>query len=435
MNERDSRSRSTTEDRHYALRIAAYAAAVSIPAGVLYWSTGPGETAFRPVASPFGWYHLAVLHLVAVLPVSILMAGSIVRSLSPRISGVATILGAALALAVAWWTVTGGDVVGLTLEKVKAGFAVRLGTRIIWCLVLVAPWCWVAYRLTGSTRREAGDGDASGLTATVLAVFVACGLPAAYTFHFVREQTAIANNHLSGGRLWKAEPVLAALCEVGSSLPVASPAASGRRVAPRVARDELAAEMAFHAAEAERPPTPDAPAAEQVQYVRHLVVLGKLAQARSALETVADVDASAALLMAAILDQQQQCEQSHRWYATAASLLSADSAPPTDLRMIAYDGLAKTARDLRRYRDAERVYQEAIRELPDQEAYYRFQLGRHYQLGGRPADAMAAFQKAAELRPEQFALEGPQVAGYLKKLREETPTCVLPSWGPTSPDP
>ena len=93
------------------------------------------------------------------------------------------------------------------------------------------------------------------------------------------------------------------------------------------------------------------------------------------------------------------------------------------LRRRSIDALAFNAREDRRPQDAEKIYRDAIADLPDAEAaYFHFQLGRHYELGGRPRDALAELQTAARLNPVQFARP---VAVLIDSMRVNSPACVL----------
>ena len=56
-------------------------------------------------------------------------------------------------------------------------------------------------------------------------------------------------------------------------------------------------------------------------------------------------------------------------------------------RIQAYDGLAFNARASKRPADAEAAYREGMQRLPAAAAHFHFQLGRHYQLAGRPVHA------------------------------------------------
>lgn len=87
------------------------------------------------------------------------------------------------------------------------------------------------------------------------------------------------------------------------------------------------------------------------------------------------------------------------------------------------DGLAFNAREDHRPQDAERLYRSTIDELPAAEAaYFHFQLGRHYELAGRPHNALRELQTAARLSPAQFA--GP-VEALIDSMRLHSPACVI----------
>src|SRR5207249_4479740 len=110
----------------------------------------------------------------------------------------------------------------------------------------------------------------------------------------------------------------------------------------------------------------------------------------------------AALLQAAVLQDRGRWEESSRGYRWALALLAGASATdPGALggQVKAYEGLAFNARERKAYREAEATYHEALERLPQAQAHFHFQLGRHYQLGGRPGPALHHLQTAAQLDP------------------------------------
>jgi hypothetical protein len=420
-------------DRRVAAMIAVYAPAVLIAWATLYFSGAAGDSAWRTPVSPFGWHVLTVLHVLAVFPVAALAAAAAVRALSgwPTALLVAAIctIGALIVV----WTVSSDGAVGLALEKVRAAFTARWGIRVLWSFLLVFPWCVAACRLTAQSAHEVGRS--MGVATWAMALIVAGGLPMVFTLNTVRQQTTEANQYLAAGRFWKAAPLIDALGDVGSTRPVESPAELGRSVSPAIARQELAAEIERIERETRQPLPSTATVEERVARARSLAAIGRLDAARAAIVPAAE-NGSAAMMLAVVLEEQGQWEASHGWYRTAARLWSESDDPQAMSNWIAaYDGLAKTARDLERHRDAEAAYREAIEASPASEAYFQFQLGRHYQLGGRPLDALAAFRRAAELSPRQFALDGPLAAPHIRALRQETPSCVFPLRGGESGSP
>jgi tetratricopeptide (TPR) repeat protein len=156
-----------------------------------------------------------------------------------------------------------------------------------------------------------------------------------------------------------------------------------------------------------------------------LAALEQFAQARAIVEQDARRDPRAAIVVGGVLQDEQMWEQSSRWFRTAVKLLrQRRDAPATADRdyRTPYDALAANARELRQYTQAEALYHEAIRQAPSQAAYFHFQLGRHHQLGGRPAQAMQEFAEAAKLDPAEF---GEPAAHLIASLRTGTPACLL----------
>jgi tetratricopeptide (TPR) repeat protein len=95
----------------------------------------------------------------------------------------------------------------------------------------------------------------------------------------------------------------------------------------------------------------------------------------------------------------------------------------------AYDGLAHNARAAGRPAEAEAAYRDGLEQVPGAAAHFHFQLGRHYQGGGRPGLALEHLHEAVRLDPARFAAPARPLIG---ELRRSTPGCLLRS-GDRSP--
>ena len=96
-------------------------------------------------------------------------------------------------------------------------------------------------------------------------------------------------------------------------------------------------------------------------------------------------------------------------------------------RKRAYNGLAFNARETKAYRQAEEAYLEALEKVPQARAHFHFQLGRHYQARGRPADAAYHLETAVSLDPATYA---EQARPLLATMSNQTPGCLLRGWPP-----
>ena len=107
---------------------------------------------------------------------------------------------------------------------------------------------------------------------------------------------------------------------------------------------------------------------------------------RDELSPWASTDAEAALLLAAVFERERDFAASNAQYETAARLLAdAESSPNVTSGLVrAYTGMAFTARELGQPAAAEAIYQRALTEVPTAAPDFHFQLGKHYELAGRP---------------------------------------------------
>jgi tetratricopeptide (TPR) repeat protein len=154
-----------------------------------------------------------------------------------------------------------------------------------------------------------------------------------------------------------------------------------------------------------------------------LAGLGEYEIAASLVAVDASENLASAMLLAAILQDQKQFDDSNRWYRHALRLAAGieDADARRENRRMCYDALAYNARELKHYRDAEAVYREAQRVEPADIPYFNLQLGKHYRLGGRPAMAVQHLELAAE----QDGKLAQEADSQLRLLRHDTPGCFL----------
>ena len=161
-----------------------------------------------------------------------------------------------------------------------------------------------------------------------------------------------------------------------------------------------------------------------IDYARALAMLDRTDQAGTLVAPLAAARADAALLLAAILQQQGRWRESSAAYETAARLLR--QAPASQERTAglvqALDGIAFNAREQGDPAVAVQTYELGLGELPDAAAHFHFQLGRHHHSGGRPALAIEHLQNAVALDPRGYER---QAAAILKQLAAGSPGCLL----------
>ena len=63
-----------------------------------------------------------------------------------------------------------------------------------------------------------------------------------------------------------------------------------------------------------------------------------------------------------------------------------------------------------------------MQRLPAAAAHFHFQLGRHYQLAGRPVNALEHLHEAAKLDPSRYAAPARPL---IEELTRSTPGCFV----------
>jgi hypothetical protein len=383
--------------------------AVAVPAAVLDATTGEARRTAGLSAAPFAWQGVLLAHLVAALPLALIVAGRVRRL-------------PAVASAAGWlWVLLGVVTTGLGaalswgLGNAVAGW--DLGTvpflllRSLLAFVLVLPWCVAAIGpAAGSRPGPTGVAIGIGLGLAVLP----CGL---YADGVIASRTQEAAELLVQRRMVKAEGVVTGLCELGSVRPI------GRK-SPAEVRKWLVATVQSLRWQAERPVPRLAPQAAGLDRVVLLVQLERLEEAASLLRPLVPGDHTATLMLAGVYSNQARWAESDALYAVSLEKLlplaqSTESAR-TACRT-AFDGLADNARKDHRPADAETTLNRGLRELPVDAAHFHFQLGRHYQETGRFGLALEHVRTAGRLDPAGF---GARADELLRQLRTATPGCL-----------
>jgi hypothetical protein len=364
-------------------------------------------------ASPFGWPRLLVAHLVMSVPLSLLVAQLLSLPLG-RPSGDATLWGwAAAGLGSMFAFALLGPSLAEGMDALGLGFTARGLVRSAVCVLIEVPWLMLGVRGSGGVAVP----PVSRVSLAVAAL-VAVVPPMAYTNQVVRTRGVELATNLDTGRLVRGSAILEGLWELGDRRDVGG-------LSPVQARRSLAATRSqLHEAARQHLPR-GASATDRLDRAFLMIQLDQLDEAEALLLPIVSELADAALLLGAIYRDQGRWAESVRTYREVLDRLRPHFGRDADtesLGLTAYDGLAEAAVLSGRPEDAEQAYLEAARAMPTQAAHFAFQLGRHYQNGGRPLAAIAQFENATRLDPAYQI----QTAPLIRRLRVQTPACVLP---------
>jgi len=357
--------------------------------------------------SPFAAQRLIAVHVLASLPLAI----GITLFLSPAIPRADrrfVLLSGVIWLVLNLFSSTLGRLVGPALDAAGTGFVERVLVRVVWVLVLELPPCiaiWSAMALTPIRPPR---------LALALATLAAVAPPALFADRLAEQWTRQAEEALADLRLDDARRLLTGLTDLGSTTPVGGHAPSRQLAAVREQWAALEKVVA-------RPLPESAAPAARVERARLLGVLGRLDDAAALAEPLADSDANAAILLAVVRQKQKRFGESSDGYRKSLALFG--DAPGTIAgRVQAYDGLAFNAREQRQPAEAEAAYREGMERLPAAAAHFHFQLGRHYQLAGRPVNALEHLHEAVKLDPSRYA---EPARPLIADLTRSTPGCFL----------
>jgi len=393
-------------------KMSGLALAGIVSAWALLPAAGGQRQAMNMAVAPFGWGRVVVVHVATALLLSWVIA-EVVWAVFPKLrSRRLTPLWIAGSLTLAWWTASHGSLVGEVADLAGAGYVGRLVVRVLWCVVLQLPWCLAILAVTPNTMSSKRDPLAIAHL-FALALVVAFVVPLAYVDSLIDDQTALAKKHCGNNHVERARNIVWRLCDLGSTkclwkLDVNGDGAA-EEYSPLSARailEQDRAELTRKGASLRSVKRTDW---QQVQLAQHLVSLGELDQAESVIRPVAPRDARAAVVLAQIHQQRKEWQQGSHWFQSALELArSARSGQPAEARLNtkiqvhAYNMLAHNARELDQYDLAASYYLDALERLPAHQAYYHHQLGRHYELWGRPVKAVEHFSRAFHLDPQRY---------------------------------
>ncbi len=367
----------------------------------------------EPILSLFGWPRLLLAHVLSTLPLSLLTSLSLRNEYFPQRSWRNIVLmvigGISLAVIFRWI----GPSLGIFLDPESRSYFVRLLLRVACCLSLQVPWCLLGL-LCVPRSGDMTPNDFPVWSRWALVVAIGVVLPGVYASSVIQSET----NRLNTLPMWLAERAIERVQELGSD-----PLVQGTRVS--AIRKQLNGQLRRCEKVVSAPLPPNGSVEEQLKRSNCLIGLGRYAEAESLLQQFASDNPKANLLLGSLHQAQKKWTASSEAYRHALTLLGSESDHKEE-QIIAYNALAFNLREQQKHAEAAKVYQEAMSQLPTQQAFFHFQLGRHYESTGRLPLAGEQFEQAAALEPEQF---GKQSQAWLTAIAQKSPGCFLGTSG------
>lgn len=367
--------------------------------------------------APFGWRVVIVVHALATLPLAVAAAHGVCALWPVLRHRWAVVLFVPAGFLLAWLTLKYGSATGARLRQQEIGSLLRMAIRVLWPLALQLPWTLLALQrgeeMKGQQPEPTEFKPRRMLGLSIAAIAIAVVLPSIYVDDLVRRRTREVDATLKDGQLAKATELLEPLEHFGASQAM-------RYVEQQVTiKQDRLREL-----DRKRPANPRHADERQLERAKIYRSLGQYDAARLALDDLPERYPAAAELMAIISRDHQQWDESALWFRRAVRPLIASAAEEEVLYEVGrLDNLAYVLRAQRKYRQIETMYVEAIERLPQQEDHFRFQLGLHYRLVGRPLEARRQWEEAARLDPAQFQDRvDKEIAG---EMNLRTPGCLL----------
>ena len=187
-------------------------------------------------------------------------------------------------------------------------------------------------------------------------------------------------------------------------------------------RSDLAAQLFAQIRESNQPLPQDAGVAEVIQRATTLLSLDALDEAIELLADRAGNRPDALLLLATVHEENKDSRSAVEVLEEAAESI-ADAKGDDAERVVRsiYQRLAQNLRREQRYLEAERRLLEAIQRYDHSRGFFYFELGLHYQLGGRFLAAIDHYQASVKADPRYAE----RVEGAMRQLRVDTPACLF----------
>lgn len=391
-----------------------YSLAAVVPTVALWLAAPPERAAHGMAVKPFGWPSLLVVQCLAAVPLAAVIAGWLTKRMKVRSPIPMTIAGVLFAgggyFASAW--------LGDTLDSFPADFVSRCAVRSLFCLLLALPWAVAA---------RAGAAPAVGswvrLVVGLAIVFV---LPGVGAEKLAKEASDDAVDELAARRITRASRLVDGVCDLD---PFRLERIKGPKNLIEFRRSLVAEQKAMAdriAAEDVTKLRPD----DRQSHAITLIQLDRPTEAEPILRELVKTRPPANLPLARALHLMRRYDESDdavRELLTAG-LPELGANPLHDrtpqARKACLDGfelMAENATKRGSNADREAVLRRGLEQMPSEQVYFHFQLGRHFKLTGRPFEAVKELNEAVRL-DKSFE---PSAEAILRDIRESTPGCLI----------
>ncbi len=396
-----------------------YSLAAVVPLASLWLATPAPRAAHGLTVSPFGWPSLLITHCLTALPLAAVVAGWVVTRVKRNSLVAAGVAG--LVFAAGGSLLTGP--LGEVLDSFPAEFAARCAVRSLFCFLLALPWA-VAARSCSPPSRDSRVMLAVGLVVAVV-------LPGVWADGLAKETAAAAQGEVSANRTTRGRRLLDGVCDLDPRRAMADErtgAAEARR--QLVSEEKTLTERVAGADLSALRPT------DRLLHANGLVSLDRPAEAEPILRELARTQPQVNLPLARVwhlLGRHEESDTAARAFLGAAIPEVNKPVDESNKRQVelrasirrwcveAFDLLAENATKRGDNAAREAALREGLEVLPAEEAYFRFQLGRHCKLCGRPVDALRELNEAVRLDRRYE----PAAAGMIREVRELTPACLI----------
>jgi hypothetical protein len=386
--------------------------AAVVSTAALVWGAGADRRSLGIATSPFGWNRVIIVHTLSTLVLSWWFARLATRLIPELKERWMTFIWAGVGIFVAVLTLLAGVVAGALLDSTQAGYTGRLVARIVWCMALQVPWYMMAL---SAQKGPAPSPVFSSVNLLGFSLITAVGVPVSFLAVFLDQQTGYARDHWQKVELVRSMLLVQRLYDAGSTASLGERKIEGNvttlvSVTPQAALRELQDNLAFMQDQIQQlegsRPSPDVTR----QLAQCYLSVDRDDEAEKALATLANEDASAAIMLAHLCKKAGRKEESRQW-AEKALRLAQQSQPASDqersllenIQMQAYDTLAVFAGEDADFESAEQYLQEALQRLPSRAADIHDRLSRHFEFIGELSRASEHQREAARLDPERFS--------------------------------
>jgi hypothetical protein len=386
-----------------------YSLAAVVPLASLWLATPAPRAAHGMAVSPFGWPSLLIAHCLTAVPLAAVVAGWVVARVKRNSLVAAGVAG--LLFAAGGYFLTG--VLGEVLDSFPAEFAARCAVRSLFCFLLALPWA-IAARIGSQPVRGSRVMLAVGLVVAVV-------LPGVWADKLAKENTDAAQDELAARRMARALPLIDGVCDLDPKREIIEQ--RGNLTMP-AARKRLADDLKGLAEDLARTDPTRLKPSDRLLYADTLVSLDRPAEAEPILRELMPVFPPAGLSLARTLHQMRRYDESDaaaREWLIAGLPHAAKNGKVRQDCVAGFDLLGENATKRGQNAGREAVLQEGLQKMPGEEAYFRFQLGRHYKLSGRPVEAVRELEAAVRLDKRYE----PAAATMIREMRELTPACLI----------